>query len=197
MWDQLLPIESLKILFSRLNSLYRPIINQSIFLKNVSPVLSWATPYTVIYMYIELDNFPTLYVVSCKSICFFNTVNAAGVSRGHQVKKKVAQKFHKFKNSEIWSLYLESPWEMHSNKYKHARYRFWNVWNCWHFVWMVKPMAACKSINQGIQWHHTRNVIRKKHAVILVDITGSQNIVWIMYHLLLLSMTFKPLINRM
>ena len=45
--------------------------------------------------------------------------------------------------------YLESPWETHSNKYKHAWYWFINVWHFVNFesqndfVWMVKPMAAC------------------------------------------------------
>ena len=33
---------------------------------------------------------------------------------------KMSQNVHKFQNYWISTLYLESPWKMHSNKYKHA-----------------------------------------------------------------------------
>ena len=51
-------------------------------------------------------------------IWLINTYNAEGVSRPQvQNGRKLIKKYH---NSGIWWLYLESPWEMHANKYKHA-----------------------------------------------------------------------------
>ena len=42
---------------------------------------------------------------------------------------QISQNCQKYQNSWIWWLYLEAPWEMHSNKYKHAWYRFINSLN--------------------------------------------------------------------
>ena len=86
-----------------------------------------------------------------------NNFHAADVSR-RQVQKchKICQKCQDFWTS---LLYLESPWEMHSNKYKHAWYWFKNVWNFEHFekqndfVWMGKLMAACKVLNITTSCH--------------------------------------------
>ena len=61
---------------------------------------------------------------------------------------------HNFqKKSEIWWIYLESPWEMYSNKFKHAWYWFRNLWTFEYFGdknWMDgKTNGRVQSINCG------------------------------------------------
>ena len=64
------------------------------------------------------------------------------------------QNVQKCQNCRISWPYLESPWKMHSNKYKHAWYWFRNVWNCENvekqndFEWVVKPVATFKVLKQ-------------------------------------------------
>ena len=69
-------------------------------------------------------------------------------------KSKISQNCKNYQHFAIWWVYLDSPWEMHSNKYKHAWYWFRNLLDLKNFekqnnfVWMVKTMAACKVLKQ-------------------------------------------------
>ena len=58
--------------------------------------------------------------------------------------RKISQNVQQFQNYGILLLHLESPWKMHSNKYKHAWYRGSNSqnrrWN-WNVLW--KQKAFC------------------------------------------------------
>ena len=47
--------------------------------------------------------------------------------RGRRQDKNVTKSFKKSNNLEFGDYYLESLWEIHSNKYKHAWYWFRNV----------------------------------------------------------------------
>ena len=77
----------------------------------------------------------------CLKILFKMTALSTWQAWADDDKKNV----QKCQHSGNWWLYLESPWEMHSNKYKHACYRyrnlltFKNFWEQNDFVWMVKP----------------------------------------------------------
>ena len=76
-------------------------------------------------------------------LCFLvhmerNTYQATGVSWRQVLKKNHNFVLKKWQNSGIWWLYLESPWEMHSNKYKHA-------WYCFrHFCEMLRSLRNKK-----------------------------------------------------
>ena len=64
---------------------------------------------------------------------------------------KISQNVQKFQNYGTSLLYLESPWKMHSNKYKHPWY--WSVksWNSlWNFrIWRIQT-------NFCAWWNHCR-----------------------------------------
>ena len=66
---------------------------------------------------------------STKTKCAHNTFNTADVSRG-----RIKKCYKMFKNILIISLaYLDSPWEIQSNKSKHAKYWFSISWNSQNF----------------------------------------------------------------
>ena len=62
-----------------------------------------------------------LHQPSCKSVC--------AVRQFGRHEQTMSQNVQKCQNYRIWWVYLESPWEMHLNKYKHAWYWFRNLWN--------------------------------------------------------------------
>ena len=74
-----------------------------------------------------------------------NNLHVAGESR-RQFKN--VTKLSKMSTS--WQ-YSESPWEIHSNKYKHARYWFSNSWNSrWNFRNVRKQTDFC-SVKPGLR----------------------------------------------
>ena len=87
-----------------------------------------------------------------------------GVSRRHRGKNHKI--FKKNQHSGIWWLYLESPSDMHSDKYKHALYWFtyflnilWNlrIWRKQNFFSSVKLNyinGRVRSVNNGMaKWN--------------------------------------------
>ena len=75
--------------------------------------------------------------VGTRTVGRYGGWHAIRMNQYNSTQQMTAQKFHKMsqkcKYNWISLLYLESPLKMHSNKYKHAwyRYRYWNLktWN--------------------------------------------------------------------
>ena len=85
---------------------------------------------------------------------FNNSWNKLSHLRIFEREKMVKKKNQNYPNFKMSLLILESLWQMHSNEYQHAWYRFNNSWNKLftsenfgesknknQVVWMVKPMT--------------------------------------------------------
>ena len=87
-------------------------------------------------------------------------------------------------NSGIESLYLESPWEMHSNKYKHAWYWFINVVNFENFE-KQKRFCMKSETNgrvQSIKNHNTMSYTARCILMLIGQHDGRSS--WLMNNLI-------------
>ena len=71
---------------------------------------------------------------TCADTAFLDKVwDAADVRRRQTMSKTLTKLERKCHNLWIWWPFLESPWEMHSDKYKYGKYWFGNLWNFENF----------------------------------------------------------------